>query len=197
MLGLFLISLACAEDIQTVGPFKQNTCVSLPQICGNCTYNNITTVVYPNGTRQYVGSLMTKSGSEYSYSFCKTDSVGRYIVNGEGNPNGIYTSWNYDFDVTGSGVQDYKVSEAIILILAIIVSYGFIAFGIKGQDFVAALLGSIVLLGTSIYIINNGFANLAYDNFFVQMFNLANFGFASYVMLRTVIELIGYNYPEW
>lgn len=196
VLGMMLVSL-CAAEIQTIGPFKQNTCVQLPQICANCTYNNVTTMIMPNGTRFPINSVMTKAGSDYTYKFCNTDSVGKYIVNGEGDANGNVVIWNYDFNVTETGVQDYKISEAILLIMAILVGYAFIIFGIKGQDFVAALLGSMILMGTSIYIVNNGFANLAYNNFFVLMLNLANFGFASYVMLRTVIEFIGLNYPEW
>ena len=37
LLFLFLIPFINGE-IQTIGPFKQYSCINLPQICDNCTY---------------------------------------------------------------------------------------------------------------------------------------------------------------
>lgn len=103
---LCLISLASAEDvvIQSLGNVQQNSCVTLKQSCGNCTFVNVTSVEYKINSTQLLGEVvMTKIKTEYNYSFCGTASLGHYIVNGKGDPDGILTSFGYDFWVTGNG----------------------------------------------------------------------------------------------
>jgi len=118
---LFLISSVIA-DIQSLPPVKQNACIQLKQICSNCTYNNISSIVLPNSTIIIPTALMTKSGTDYNYTFCQTNGLGNYIVNGFGDVSGVVTVWNYDFTVTQTGE---KVSLSnIVIVLAFLFMAG-------------------------------------------------------------------------
>jgi len=89
----------------TIGVVKVNKCVELYQICQNCTYNNISIVLYPNRTIALPEVAMQSNNTYYNYTFCSTDAVGKYIVNGFGDLDGIKTTWTYDFEVNGSGFE--------------------------------------------------------------------------------------------
>ncbi len=117
--GLFLISLVCAAQ-QTLGTFKQGECLQLTQSHGNCTYNNISFVYQTNDATLYnISDQMTKVGTFYNYTFCNTSLVGEYIVNGFGDPDGVRTSWIYNFWITPTG-RNLETSDSIThLILTI------------------------------------------------------------------------------
>ena len=102
MIGVFLISLVGATQ-QTLGTLKKGDDMNLIQTCGNCTFNNISTVLYPNSSIAISNVKMTKDDTFYNYTFNDTQTTGIYIVNGFGDPNGIKTSWAYDVEVTPTG----------------------------------------------------------------------------------------------
>ena len=110
IVGIFLISLASAEQ-QTLGTFKRGECIPLSQTCGNCTYNNVTSVLKTgiDSTTYTINSQMTKNDVYYNYTFCETTENGIYNVHGFGNPNGILTSWTYYFEVTGIGINEKSI----------------------------------------------------------------------------------------
>ena len=68
------IQFISAEDYynqyyDTLGTFKQNQCLNLVQTCPNCSFINISAVLYPNST-QILGQVeMTKQGTFYYYNF--------------------------------------------------------------------------------------------------------------------------------
>lgn len=130
-LALFLISFVNAEQ-QSLGTFKKDSCVNLIQTCSNCSFINITSVVYPNSTNAITNKLMTKSNSLYNYSFCLTNVSGTYIVNGLGNPDGINTVFAYDFEINPIGIPATEVRATAmnraVYILFIIAIVLFIAF---------------------------------------------------------------------
>ena len=102
---LLLILPLVSAEVQTLGNFKQNSCVNLIQVCGNCTYNNITSVRYPNSSLALSSVQMTKIGAEYNYTYCSTSSFGEYIVSGFGDIDGDPTAWSYNFFVTPNGEE--------------------------------------------------------------------------------------------
>lgn len=125
-LFLFLVPLINAEQ-QSLGTFKSGTKIILVQICSNCTYNNISSLIYPNGTSILNNINMTRSGTYYYFTLNNNQTVerGRYIINGFGDLNGGLTVWSYDLTVTGSG--DTQASDGLsifIFILFIIISIG-------------------------------------------------------------------------
>ena len=127
IIGLFFIEGVDAE-IESLGSVKQNDCIELIQSCSNCTFTNITSVVYPNKTKIVLGELMTKQGVEYNYSFCKTSIIGNYIVNGFSDVDGINTVWGYDFDVTGNGKPKPAGSIVVLFTLCFLVIISFMLY---------------------------------------------------------------------
>ncbi len=100
-----MISFASAAQ-QTLGTFKQGECIQLIQTHGNTSYNNISFVYQTNSaTLHNISDEMTKVGTFYNYTFCNTSLLGEYIVNGFGDPNGVKTSWIYNFFITGTGFE--------------------------------------------------------------------------------------------
>jgi hypothetical protein len=121
---LFVVSFASAE-IQSLGYFQQNSCVEIIQTCGECTYVNLSSILYPNSSAAIGNVAMTKLGTKYTYEFCDTSTMGNYIVNGYGNPNGNgnKTVFSYDFVINGSGqeVSDNQVTMIIISLVMLLV----------------------------------------------------------------------------
>ncbi len=111
IVGMFLISLASAAQ-QTLGTFKQGECINLIQICGNCSYSNISTVLYPNSSVAVSNVVMTRDDTYYNRTFCNTSLVGEYVVNGYADPDGEKTSWVYNFWVTTTG-RTLETSDSI------------------------------------------------------------------------------------
>ena len=164
LVGIFLISLVGATQ-ETLGTFKQGECVNLIQICSDCTYNNISTVLYPNSSVVLSNTIMTKDDTYYNYSFCFTNTLGTYIVNGYGDLDTIKTAWVYDFDITRSGGNITEGSSNILimgiifmLVVGIILFIGFLRneqqfqtkwtlvlfsfiFFLSGANLISALMG--------------------------------------------------------
>lgn len=100
---LCLIIPIVNAEVQHLGTVKQGDCITLPQTCSNCTYVNISAITYPNKTTINNEWKMTKSGIMFNYSYCNTNILGQYIVDGHGDIDGIDTAFGYDFEVTGNG----------------------------------------------------------------------------------------------
>ena len=121
VLCILLLPIINAQ-IQTLGTYKQNDCVNLKQICSNCSYVNITSVLYPNST-QVLGQVeMTKLGTDYNYTFCNTSILGQYIVNGKGDLNGVDNVWSYDFVISYDGTI-ISVGESIIYVIGMVFAF--------------------------------------------------------------------------
>ena len=142
---IFLISFASAQ-IQSLGTFKLGENINLIQTCDNCTFNNITSVLYPNSTQTIGEFQMTKKGTLYNFTLSADNvtALGTYIVNGFGDLNGINTVWNYNFEVTSFGT---KVSNSGII-------YGVLLLIIFGMNILVFFL--IYTLGRENYRIEEG-----------------------------------------
>ena len=121
--GVFILSFASAE-IQTLGTFKQGEEINLIQTCASCTFNNITSVLYPNSTEVIGNFEMTRTGSVYNFTLSSGNitSIGEYIVNGIGDLDGIDTVWNYNFFITPTGF-DLETSESLLYIIILISTF--------------------------------------------------------------------------
>ncbi len=149
-LGIFLISLVSPVQ-QSLGTFKSGGCVNLIQICDNCSYNNISTILYPNSSVVASNLTMNKDDTYYNYSFCNTSTLGNYIVNGYGDLDGVKTTWSYDFEITPSGRGSPTSGESTIFIVSlasmflICILFFLISNSFKGNT--AAVSGSKEALG--------------------------------------------------
>ncbi len=120
ILGVFLISFAFAQ-IQSLGTFKLGDDINLIQTCDNCTFNNITSVLYPNSTQTIGEFEMTKRGTIYNFTLSADNvtEIGTYIVNGFGDLDGVDTVWNYNFEITsfGTKISNSGIIYAVLLLI--------------------------------------------------------------------------------
>ena len=124
-----IIPLSSAT-LSSLGTFKQGDCINLLQTCDLCTYNNISSITYPNSSRVVGLVTMSKDGTEYSYPFCQTDALGIYVVNGYGDDSGIVTTWNYYFKVTSTG-REFSSMDVTIYIFFLLVCLVVTVFSVR------------------------------------------------------------------
>ena len=125
------------DDSENIGTFQRNKCVELTQTCYNCTYNNISRVIYPNSTVAIANISMTKDGTYFNYSFCNTQEKGEYRVTGYGDINTLLTDWDYRFEITQTGD---KSTTARSIMFGIILCVCLLFLGIS-------LLGAVAING--------------------------------------------------
>jgi hypothetical protein len=103
LISLFLISLVSADC--SIPSSKLGDTIELTQTCANCSYVNLTKVVYPNQTIDLLGQYsMQENGTNYNYSYI-TNTVGNYYYTTQGDLNGITTTQTCSFVVTSSGKE--------------------------------------------------------------------------------------------
>jgi len=118
-------------EVQTLGTFKQGKALQLIQICDNCTYNNISSVLYPNGTIALTNSTMVRSGTSYTRQFNLTNDIGQYIVNGFGDLDGQITVWSYNFYINKAG-SEFTTAQSIMYMFLMCVLLIFFAGSLYG-----------------------------------------------------------------
>jgi len=133
ILILFLIPITSAT---TLGTYERGSCINLIQTCSNCTYINITSVLYPNSSIALTETPMTKVGSLYNLTFCNTNALGDYIVNGIGDVDGEDTVWAYGFKITNKGyeVTTPQITVTFFIIgIIFLVALLFFIFGMRTE----------------------------------------------------------------
>lgn len=114
---VFYGALSPAQE-QTLGTFRQNSCIELKQTCGNCTYVNITRISAPDSTILLSGqNLMTKTDTIYNRTFCNTTQLGQYVIDWKADPDGTTTAGNYDLFVTITGLKPTTAQGTIYFFL--------------------------------------------------------------------------------
>ena len=137
-LALILINFACASE-QSLGTFKQDTCISLLQTCSNCSFVNITSLIQPNSSIIINNVEMTQSGTDYSYTFCNTQLLGNYIYNTLGDPDSVNVIQPVGFTITPSGstqttAQGLGSMGFILLVLALTCIFGWLGWKLVNND---------------------------------------------------------------
>ena len=177
MFVLILVSFASAQQ-QSFGFVKQNDCIEIIQTCPDCTYNNISRVLYPNKTTIALSNVaMDKDDTYYNYTFCSTSALGNYIVNGYGDLGGTKTSWVYDFEVTTTGKQSNLPIPIFLLIASVTLFITGIILKSPPFGFFAGVLFVIVGMYMMIY----GFGDIA--DLYTQALALVTLGFGSIIMI--------------
>lgn len=113
---LFFFPLISGE-IATLGIFKQFDPINLPQTCDNCTYVNLTRVQFPNASILFIGQNMQKIGTDYNFTFIQTLALGNYIITTCGDPNGVITCANYNFEISVTGTNQSTAQGIFYFIL--------------------------------------------------------------------------------
>lgn len=166
LLLIFFLPLVTAI---TLGTYKQDACVILKQTCSTCTYNNITSILYPNSSNALIVPVsMSRDGTEYSYLFCSTLDIGRYVVCGVGDLDSTHPVWCYDFYINKTGMVNdvnetyFFIFLGLILFLLILASvyqmsqttdYGW-AVGYLSGAYILFIILSFITYQISLYYIN-------------------------------------------
>ena len=185
ILGLFLVSLTSAE-VQTLGTFKRYECIGLIQTCSNCTYNNISNVIYPDSLLALSENVMTKVDTNYNHTFCNTSELGEYIVNGFGNPDGEKTAWNYNLFITETGKEDVSVLNNPLLIILIALALIFLIIGIKTETIWLGFMSAVMFLLGGIYMTIYGLNDIT--NMYTQGMGISIIGIGVIIMFVSVYE---------
>lgn len=122
-----LVCLISCVSASSLGIFQKDSCVNLLQICDNCTYVNLTSVMYPNSTFVLKGQYaMTKTGEIYNYTFCNTTAQGTYIYTSCGDDDGVSTCSSVSFEVTYNGTELNTQKSILYLGLIVILIFLFL-----------------------------------------------------------------------
>lgn len=147
ILGIFFLSGTVAQQ-ESLGIFKAGTNITLIQLCGTCTYNNISSITDPQSNAIVTNQVMTKSGVQFSYNLSDAltnRSYGRYNVNGYGDKDGTQTPFAYYFYLTASGteVNGTKISAYGVLfafLLLLIFVFYFITIRVNYEKWYASII---------------------------------------------------------
>jgi len=109
LMVISMITLVSSAN-PSFGIFKQNDCFEIKQICfingTQCSFCNITSIDYPNGTRAVSNLVMTKRSGDFNYSYCNSEILGNYNVNGYCTYGTDVTKpWTAFFEITGTGFE--------------------------------------------------------------------------------------------
>lgn len=157
LLGVLLVSPLVSAEIQSLGTFLKGENIELKQVCSNCTYVNITSVLYPNSSKVISNVQMTKDGTDYNYTLSSTytQTLGKYIVNGIGDLDGETTVWTYNFEVNNSGFE-ISTAEGLFyifgMLIALIIFFMTLISAIKFQRNDLDQWGNKIGINTSKYI---------------------------------------------
>jgi len=158
IVAISIVPLSFAAQ-SNLGVFKQNTCINLLENCADCTYLNLTSVIYPDSTFLLnENSEMTQTGSVYNYSICNTTQIGNYIYCVIGDPSGVIKTDCVNFEVNDRGVaiKDNTTNIAIIGVLIMIILLGaFFTFYLDNNLKFAFFLGTILATVFSLNLISN------------------------------------------
>ena len=181
MLILFL-PIVLAEQ-ETLGTYKKGSCINLLQSCANCSYNNFTSVSYPDGTLEILNINASRNGSIFFTSFCNTTQIGDYAIHGLTDVDGTETEYGYRFEVNQEGS---KYSIYLIYLLVIAFLYIILGIGIAKEDTTFIALSSMGIIIVSIYSFYNGIGN--WKNMLTNAFAIINFGLGIYIFLMATIN---------
>jgi hypothetical protein len=181
----FASAIEVGQQVPLLGTFKQYDCVNLIQTCSNCSYVNISSVIAPNSTSLLGESDMTKVGTVYNRTFCLTSLPGDYIVNGHGDVNGNEEIFAYYLIITPTGGPESNT--VIFLILA---SYSIILLVLSFifKNYIFSFLSGLLFMGTGVYSMVYGFANLT--NQYTQILSWVILGLGFIITIVSALEFL-------
>lgn len=88
MFLLILLLVNLTSSLECWGEFKINTEIQLIQKCPSCSYSNLTSISYPNGT-VFLNEEMQKTGINFNYTLPDSSQQGIISYGVIGDKNGI------------------------------------------------------------------------------------------------------------
>lgn len=173
IIGIFFfnLSLISSQD-DCFGIFKKAECVDLPQTCENCSFINLTRISYPNSSAAIAGQFsMTQLGNFYNYTFCETDTIGKYYYTTNGDLDGFNTTGNDCFYITTSGNEittaksmTFFISIFVMVFMSIL--FFIISFTINKESRLRfGLIGMSLIIGLATTLYSAVAISEAFDGF--------------------------------
>jgi len=155
ILSVFAIGFTSAS-ISDLGFYSPNSCVQLIQFCSSgCTFNNISSIYISHGggtptINSYNPSLAMNSldGNTYNTSFCQTQELGTYFINGIGNDGGTQGSWTYQFEI---GLPMWMIITFLVFAYGLTI----IGFFVYRNEWVS-MLGGMIMAILGLYLTSFG-----------------------------------------
>jgi len=142
LLNLVFIATLPIVNAVSLGTFAKDSDVRLIQTCNNCTYCNITSILYPNSSTILSNLVMTQDKTVYSYNLTEgnTTVVGTYRYCYDCGNTAERTTGCIDFEITPNGRT--VPSGAIVVLFSV---FFIILVGLSGY-FILYTLGHFVNL---------------------------------------------------
>lgn len=189
LVGIFIFSFAFVNaDVLKGSPFTLEEEMQITNYCAtsDCTYANITRIVLPNGTIDYLNEEMTQTEYDFNYTYTPQE-LGRYSFTTCSNPNGILKCEEDSFEVSKTG-ENLDTSDSIIILVVfvvmIILSGLFITLAFKVNSGVFIL----IFYGISVIFIfmSSLFGMSLLDNFLTSMSTIVE-GYSTYIMVFKIL----------
>jgi hypothetical protein len=112
---MFLFTFVSADSIGD--NYKVDEQMQITNYCqaGTCTYMNLSSIEYPNGTVSYLNSIMTQNGQTFNSSFTP-DQVGEFYFVTCGDSS-VAVCDKDEFTVTYNGESNNDVAIYIVLLI--------------------------------------------------------------------------------
>ena len=166
LVGLMAVNLLNFSSAESLGTFEQNGCIQLIQTCEDCTYVNISSVLYPNSSQALGEAAMTKTGTFYNYTFCDTSNLGNYIVNGHGDT--LPPVWHYSFTITPTGLEQSTAQGLGSLAFLALYCVLTIVLGIVGWKLTETkylwILGIFIMFLAALFLVYDVFLGYEYHS---------------------------------
>lgn len=125
LLGIFLIGFTSSLECWSVA--KQNTEIQLIQKCPSCSYSNLTSISYPNGT-VFLNEAMDKNGINFNYTLPDSSQSGRISYGTIGDKDGASPPKEetlcIEITKTGSSVETGESLMYITILIFIMIFLG-------------------------------------------------------------------------
>ena len=121
LLGIFLFSFIIPLGSSAIcsnnglPTQQQDTTFDLIQQCDSCTFVNLSSVTFPNGTTLNYDLFMTKTGTTYNFTFNQSSDIGSYFYSVIGDKDGGLIEETICFEITQTG-RDLDTPQGIIIV---------------------------------------------------------------------------------
>lgn len=151
ILALAVLFISSASAVDNIGTFKTGDSFELIQICDSCTYVNLSSVVFPNGTlTDFTNTSMTKTGYNYNYTY-STLVEGEYQYFVCGDKLGTLRCEQFDFSVTPTGESQKSFSDNPLLLILLFLGILLMAAGIWHKVATLGFLGAVSFILAGMY----------------------------------------------
>lgn len=171
---IIILSVFTSAEVQTSLPVSQSNCASFTQLYANSTFQNISIVIRPDQSISSIMRSMTYLGEgAFNYTYCDANLIGRYIVSGIGDKDGVLTTWTYDYYVSPLAVQQ-STAQAIgsavylFLMLALMFIFGYMGFRLMESNTVW-IFGIFFVFLAVILIVYNVYLGYEYHRLFTGL----------------------------